>query len=418
LHGNPIAGFKKVKRMTRSRLVLLGLFLCFQVSVFAQQASAPPGTAEQTARSPSQSDPVLVLRPSPRSSKPLGAVTPEGRIHLDVLVSDAAGKPVLGLEPSDFKLLDDNQPRRILSFRSFDGINVKPDPPIEVILLFDFVNIPFQEVAFVRSEAERFLRQNAGRLAQPVFIFLLSESGLRVQPRPSLDGNAEVTVLDQIKGSLKTVYPVAGAEADLRHVQVSLKQIAAVAENEALKPGRKLLLWVGPGWPVLESNNFSFSDPMLESNNFSFSDKDQRRYFDAIVELSTRLREARMAVYSVAPSNVDSNGVGRFLYQDFLKGVTSAKKADIGNLALKVLVNQSGGRSLGPDNDLVAQINACIAESNAFYTISFNPPAAEHADEYHQLKVEVAQPGVTVRTTAGYYNQPPLPTVAPSQAVQ
>jgi VWFA-related protein len=391
--------------MARPRLALLGLFIFSQVSVFAQQPSAPPGTAGQTAPSPSRSDPVLVLRPPPKS-KALGAVTLEGSIRLDVLVSDAAGKPVFGLEPSDFKLLDDNRPRRILSFRSFDGVNVKPDPPVEVILLFDSVNLPFQQVSFVRSEVARFLRQNGGHLAQPVSIFLLSEAGLRVQPRSSLDGNAEVTVLDQIKGSLRTVYPLTGADADLRHVQISLKQMATIAENEALKPGRKLLIWVGPGWP------------MLEGSNFSFSDKDQRRYFDATVELSTRLREARMAVYSVAPINVDSTAVTRFQYLNYLKGVTSAKKADIGNLALKVLVDHSGGRSLGPGNDLVVQINSCIAESNAFYTISFNPPAAEHADEYHELKVEVAQPGATVRTTAGYYNQPPLPTVAAGQAVQ
>jgi VWFA-related protein len=385
--------------MTESRVVFLGLLLSFQVSVFAQQGSAAAGTAEQTAPTPSSSpgDPTLVLRPRPKPPMPVGAVTPEGRIHLDVLVSDAAGKPVLGLEPSDFKLLDDNQPRRILSFRSFDGVNVKPDPPVEVILLIDFVNLPFQQVSFVRTEVERFLRQNAGHLAQPVSIFLLSESGLLIQPRPSLDGNAEVTVIDQIKGSLRTVYPLSGAEADLRHVQISLRQMAAIAENEARKPGRKLLIWVGPGWP------------MLESNNFSFSDKDQARYFDSIVELSTRLREARMAVYSVAPSNVDTGGVSRFLYLDFLKGVTSAKRADIGNLALKVLVNQSGGRILGPDNDLAAQINTCIAEANAFYTISFNPPAAAHADEYHDLKVEAAaRPGLAVRATSGYYNQPKL----------
>jgi VWFA-related protein len=400
-----MADLKRLNRMAGSQLVLLGVFLCFQAPVFAQQAPAPPGTAEQAAPSPSPSDPVLVPRP-PSKPKPLSAVTPEGRIHLDVLVTDAAGKPVLGLGPSDFKLLDDNQSRRILSFRSFDGVSVKPDPPVEVILLFDSVNLPFQQVAFVRSEMERFLRQNEGHLAQPVSIFLLSESGLRVQPRPSFDGKAEVTVLDQIKGSLRTVYPLTGADADLRHVQVSLRQMATIAENEARMPGRKLLIWIGPGWP------------MLEGNNFSFSDKDQRRYFDSIVELSTRLREARMAVYSVAPINVDSSADTRFLYQDFLKGVTSAKKADIGNLALKVLVNQSGGRSLGPDNDLVAQINTCIAGSSAFYTVSFNPPAAEHVDEYHELKVEVALPGVTARTSAGYYNQPPPPTIASGQVVQ
>jgi VWFA-related protein len=158
---------------------------------------------------------------------------------------------------------------------------------------------------------------------------------------------------------------------------------------------------------------------MLESKNFTFSDKDEKRYFDAIVELSTRIREARMVVSSVALSDSAQGAeTHTTYYQGFLKGVPTARQADTGNLALKVLAIQSGGRSLGPDNDLATQINACIAEASAFYTISFNPPAAAHADEYHELKVEVGQPGVTVRTTAGYYNQPPPPTVTSGQAVQ
>ena len=376
----------------------VALFLCLPALSFGQQGAEPAGTGAQTTTAPASApnDPVLTLRPPPKAPKLASPVTPEGRIHLDVVVTDAAGQPVLGLEPPDFKLLDDHQPRKILSFRSSDGINVKPDPPVEVILLLDTVNLPFQQVAFTRQEIAKFLRQNGGHLAQPVSLMLLTDAGLLFQPRPSADGNAVVTVLDQIKGGIHTIYGAMGSDGDLQRFQLSLRKMAAITENEARKPGRKLLLWVGPGWP------------MLDSNNYKFSDKDQRQYFDTIVELSTRLREARMAVYSVSAPDA---GLGAspdrmFLYQDFLKGVRSARQADTGNLALKVLALQSGGRVLGPDNDLAGQINRCIAEANAFYTLSFDPQAAEHADEYHDLKVLAGQPGVTVRTSSGYYNQP------------
>jgi VWFA-related protein len=321
-------------------------------------------------------------------------VTTDGRIQLDVLVTDPAGKPVPGLEPQDFKLLDDNEPTKILSFRSFDGIKVKPNPPVEVILLFDTVNLPFQQVAFTRQEIEKFLRQNGGHLAQPVSIMVLTDAGLRIQPRPSVDGNALVTVLDQIKSGIHSIYGAMGSDGDLQRFQLSLRQMANIAENEASRPGRKLLIWVGPGWP------------MLNSNRFSFSDKDQLQYFDTIVELANKLREARTAVYSVSPENVGSGGQLGFMYQDFLKGVPSARKADTGDLALKVLAMHSGGRILGPDNNLAEQIVNCISDANAFYTISFNPPHAEHADEYHDLKVVLGNPGLSTRTNTGYYNDP------------
>ncbi len=383
--------------MRRWDLVLLGLLIFSQAVARAQQGASPAATASQAGREPASPssnlpNPVLVNRPPPRQA---ASVTAEGRIHLDVLVSDSAGKPVLGLGPSEFKILDNNQPRKILSFRSFDGIAVKPSPPVEVILLIDTANLPFDQLATTRQEIEKFLRQNGGHLQQPVAIMLLTDAGLSIQPRPSVDGNALVTVVEQIKGGLNTFNSAMGAEAALGRLQLSVRQMAAIAENEALRPGRKLLIWVGPGWP------------MLESRNFTFDDRDQRRYFDSIVELSTRIREARMAVYSVALSNsVAGAGMHTTEYLQYLKGVSEARKADAGNLALKVLALQSGGRVLGPDNDLAGQINNCVAEASAFYTLSFNPPAAEHADEYHDLKVEVAQPGLTVRTNTGYYDQP------------
>ena len=312
-------------------------------------------------------------------------------------MNDGAGKPVTGLEPSDFKLLDNDRPAKIKTFRSFDGATVRSDPPVEVILLIDELNLPFSQVSFVKSQIGDFLRQNGGRLAQPVSIILLTEAGLKIQPRPSTDGNALLNVLNQIKPHISSINPAMGGEGALERTQISVHQMAAIAENQARQPGRKLLIWVGPGWP------------MLQSQNFKFSEQDRRRYFDVIVELTNRLREARIVVYSAAPQDSSlGGGPGRaLLYKAFLKPVATQQQADIGNLGLKVLVTNTGGRILGPDNDLTAQINKCLADANAFYRLSFDPPPAQHADEYHDLKVQVSQPGLTVRTNAAYYNQPP-----------
>lgn len=112
-----------------------------------------------------------------------------------------------------------------------------------------------------------------------------------------------------------------------------------------------------------------------------------------------------MVVYSVAPAE-GANTTYSIRYRDYLRGVKSPKESDPGDLALKVLATQTGGKILGPDNNLAGQIDRCIADANNFYRISFDPPAAEHADEYHDLKVTVEKPGITVRTNTGYYNQP------------
>jgi VWFA-related protein len=340
-------------------------------------------------------NPVLSERPPAKPPSLPSAVVAEGRIHLDVVVTDAAGTPVTGLDPWDFSLIDNDKLRKVLTFRAFNGATVKPDPPVEVILLIDMANLPFQQVAFVRQQVDQFLRANGGHLKEPVSLIVLTSAGIRVQPRPSVDGNALAGVVQKLNGNISTINPAMGGEGLLERFQLSVRQLATIAENEARKPGRKMLIWIGPGWP------------MLNRPTDDFSERNQQRYFKTIIELSNRLREGRMVLYSVAPEDASMGG-GKYdlLYQEFLKPVSLPKQAQPGNLGLKVLVTQTGGVILGPDNDLAAQINRCLADADAFYRISFNPIGAEQANEYHDLKLVVDKPGLTVRTNKGYYDEP------------
>lgn len=56
-----------------------------------------------------------------------------GLINLDVVVTDNSGKPVPGLKPRDFSLLDNGQPQKILYFSAFDGNSHKPALPVVVV---------------------------------------------------------------------------------------------------------------------------------------------------------------------------------------------------------------------------------------------------------------------------------------------
>jgi VWFA-related protein len=360
--------------MGSSKCIYLSLFLCLPVLSWAQQNPMPPSAAQS---------PALPLHSAQENSK--------GHVKLDVVVTDKSGKPLSSLALNDFTLLDNNQPRPILSFHAFDDAAQKPHPPVEVILVLDTVNETHQQVAFVRQEIGRFLRQNGGHLAQPVSLFVLTDEGLDVQRLPSTDGNALATKIDQIDDKLRTIGRATGSWGAVERFQLSLKTLMKIADVETRKPGRKLLIWGGSGWPLFDSLDIQTSS------------QGQQQNFDVIVELSTRLREARISAYSIAAG---SSGVSMFLYKDFLNGVKTAQKADPPNLGLKVLAVQSGGSVQGPDNDLTAQINRCVEDAKAFYTLSFDPPPAGHANEYHDLKVLVDKPGLTVRTSTGYYNQP------------
>ncbi len=362
--------------MSKLMAGLLASFCCWIVIADAQQ--------QQPAN-----DPTLVQRPPAPPSAQRGAVTPEGSMHLDVRVTDRSGKPITGLGPQDFRLLDENKPRKILSFRSYDGVQVKASPPVEVILVVDALNGGGTQLGLAREQIQQFLTANGGHLAQPVTLMLLTEAGLRVQPRPSIDGNALVTVLNQITASVHTLSSAMGADAQVERFQRSAKALALIADNESKLPGRKLLVWVGPGWPQLQAEVLLYSKRNQEMN------------FDSIVSILTRLREGRVEIFSVG-------GGAEYYFQDYLKPVRTDAQANPPNLSLQVLAVESGGMTIDPGNvtGVAGQLNRIVESAGAFYTISFDPPAAEHPNEYHELKVQVDQPGVTARTIAGYYDQP------------
>jgi hypothetical protein len=91
---------------------------------------------------------------------------------------------------------------------------------------------------------------------------------------------------------------------------------------------------------------------------------------------------------------------------DYLDGVRSPRKASFMHLYRKVLAVQSGGRVVDDSVDVAQEIERCVQDAGYFYRISFDPFRADHPDEYHDLKVDVNAPGLTARTTTGYYDQP------------
>jgi VWFA-related protein len=367
--------------MHLSRHACLVLVVCLPALSWAQQNPAPPAAVEQPqVASPSASQ--------PPSSKTGNA---EGRIHLDVVATYNSGKPVSGLELKDFTLLDNNQPAKILSFNAFDGTAQKAEPLVEIILVLDTVNLPFQLVSIERQQIANFLLQNGGHLAQPVSLFVLTNQGLDVQRRPTLDGNALAADASQLDNKLRTLTRSAGFWGAVERYQFSIQTMLVIAQDEVKKPGRKLLIWAGPGWP------------QLDNSRLKSTFKDQQQDFDLIVQLSTRLREARISAYSISLGQPD---LETLLYKNHLSGVKNAGQAYPPNMGLKVLAVQSGGDVFGPDNDLTAQINRCVRDAQAFYTLSFDPPRASHVNDYHDLKVLVDRPGLEVRTRTGYYNQP------------
>jgi VWFA-related protein len=312
------------------------------------------------------------------------------RIHLDVVVTPKSGAPVADLQQQDFTVLDNNSPQPITAFAAVTGRQA----PVEVILVIDAINIDAREIGYERIQIDKFLRSEGGHLAYPVAIVVATDAGAKLAENFSSDGNALSAAMDRDQIGLRDIGRSAGFYGASERLQYSLGALDQLIATETPRPGRKIILWVSPGWPIL-------SGPNVELDA-----KQQDQVFGHIVALSTQLRQARIILYSVNPLGAGESVFRGTYYEEFLKGVSKPSQVNLGNLALPVLALQSGGLELDFNNDLAGLLQECISDVAPYYEISFAAPAAERPDEYHRIEIKVAKPGLTARTRQGYYAQP------------
>jgi VWFA-related protein len=322
---------------------------------------------------------------------PLGAsssVERDGLFSIDAVVADSEGKLVSDLAPWEFTLLDNGQPAKI---RTLHNSRAASGPTPELIFVLDTANLSPQQLMKTEGAIVQFLQRNNGRLEYPCFLYRLTRDGLFSSMSPTHDGNMLAEEVEQHKFP-RTVWrwgansepALAGSWAGRSQAnRGSPRALGSIAIDQREIAGRKVVVWIGPGWPVLGGGD---SD------------------FDEITELSTRLREARITVDCVT-AWPNPEGMA-FDYHSFLEPPRSQKDMQLAKMALQVIATHTGGLVLVSHGDLDRDIERCVEEVRSFYTITFNPPHTSQMDEFRDLRVQVARAGLTVRAPTGYYNEP------------
>jgi VWFA-related protein len=350
----------------------------------------PGFTQQQAAQNPEEGQIQSALPPQAQS----------GHILLDVVVTDRSGKPISGLTEKDFAVRSNGNLQKILSFRAVGGATATdevqpPKTPVKIILMVDEINTSFNRIAYERDQIKKFLSENGGKLNHPVSLAFASDTGTEIQNGASQDGSALLASFDQHETAIRSIRRSTGFYGAEERLQLSLNTLNSLAATEAQRPGRKIVIWISPGWPLL-------SGPGVDLSN-----KQQQQLFGTIVSVSTALREARITMYSIDPLGLaDAGGVRVFYYKEFLKPVTAVKNVQIGSLGLQVIATQTGGLALNSSNDITAQITRCVAEADAFYTLTIDAAPADKPNEFNSIDVKVETPGLTARTRNGYYAEP------------
>ena len=322
---------------------------------------------------------------SAQDDKPAAGVQQAGpySLLLDVVVTDKSGNPVPGLTERDITVLDNRQPAKILSFSAHNEADIPAggeDDSTEVIVVVDEVNADYQKVTYVRDGVRKFLTQAGAQLMWPVSLAFFADSGLQVQGQPTTDGAALVHALDQQARGLREVIPGTGLGGEQQLLQRSLDALAALIARCQKMPGRKMVIWIGPGWPM-------FAGPMQE-----ISPAQKQRVFNQVIALSTAMRQARMTLYSVDPLGAGANTMHAEYYQTYTKPLEQVDHAALADFELQVLAEQTGGRALFGGATIDDYLRHCTADLSAFYTIAVEKKRSETAPQFHSIEVRVDQP--------------------------
>jgi VWFA-related protein len=363
---NPIVRFQ------RHRSVMLAVAAMLVVTGIGWRASAQP-PADQSGAAP---------------QNPSAAPDAQKTMTIHVQVSDSQAHAVEGLQESDFTLLDNNQPQKLLGFRAVDAAVLKSDP-VQVVLVVDMLNSDPVTVAREREEVGAYLKANGGELANPTSLAVVADSGVKVLPVSTQQGNLLLASFNQTQSEMREIGRSAGFYGATENAQKSLQELGQLIQYEGQKPGRKLVIFVSPGWPLLIGAGEQ-------------SDIKQRTWvFNNVVQFTNLLRASNVTLYCVDPFDLGRRNP--FEYQGYLKGISAAKDAIYPDLGLQVLATHTGGQVFISGRDIAGSLKLAIRDASVGYDLTFAPVPGDRVNEYHALEVRVDKPNIKVRTTSGYY---------------
>ncbi len=378
-------------------------------------------------------------------------------VEVSVTVVDKKGNAVTGLEASDFVVLDEGKPRKVELFR-VDGRRTtasagaapaalpsgtfsnrptlaEDEPRNVTALVLDNINTtPLQGVT-ARRLMMRYLTTLAPQTITAVYLMaeklyvlhdftddaaalraklektkLSTPTAWEMDDRPSIvEAENILKVFTDPTGSSEAMKAflsyglradaIADAAVRRDRAQRSLAQLEALGMHLAGIPGRKSLVWMGGGFPMMAvTASLSQKTPeLLETleGDVRQVPRTLAQQGVALYIVDARRIEAPPDVRAQSMQPVPQRGRGNFeLLMD-----TSAMSNDPTS-AMQTMASITGGRYFYPE-DRTAGIDKVVSDWQGSYTLGFYM-AEKPDDKWHKLKVQVKRPGVSVRHRDGY----------------
>ncbi len=414
----------------------------FGVRGDARQQPPPPKPASSSPQQPT-AQPPGADQPTPQQPVFRAGIN---FVRVDVIVSDKQGNPVDDLKARDFSVSEDGKPQSIETFKlvKLDGGAIPgPDgPPRQIrtdldeeteaarddVRLFavflDDYHVRRGTSLRVRAPLERFVQNQLGPSDMVGLMYPLeSLSSLRM----TRNHDAVAKGIEQFIGRKFDYEPKNQFEEQYAHYpastveqirnQVSLSAIKGlIVHLGSLKEGRKSLILVSEGFtnmlpPQLRDPIASmpgFGNPNRGNPTAGENDpNEERAQFFSSMDMQTDLREVYAAANrnNVSIYSLDPRGLAGFEY-DINEGVgikTDQQYLNSTMDTLRELSSETDGRAIVNQNDLDKGMKQLVRDSSAYYLIGYNSTQEPSDGKFHEIKVHVNRPGVSVRARKGYW---------------
>jgi VWFA-related protein len=366
-------------------------------------------------------------------------------VNVDVFVTDPDGRPVLGLVPADFELLEDGKPVPITNFFAASpaaragrtstitpsggvgGGVVPAEQALNLVIFVDGVNLTNVGRALVLGYLERFVK--FGLAPDSRVMVATFDRSLRERCSLTTDTSAALAALDAARmesteGLFLKLAPATDFELEMEYdlQKRVLRSLGQPVDSLAGLPGRTVLLYVSDGFPIWGM------DGLLERPDPAVYDFGPRRAFDLfglsarphgldgwhrvqadrlrdqLGELMKRANAGRVAFYTVNsfPERgwVVMGGTG-----DVASRARNMCDALDRQESLFAMSRATGGQPLFASTRLYEAFNGVTTDLSTYYSLGYSP--SHWGDgRYHKITVRVHCEDVRVRHRMAYLDKP------------
>ncbi len=334
-------------------------------------------------------------------------------VTLDVTVFDKNGQPVInGLTKDDFKITENKQPQHIFSFEPAqvhlpDGSEIgtgdgktgdaKYDregrTPVTIFVL-DRLNCSVDEFAQVRRAVRTFLSEQPVQLSSPAEMMVIGNESLEMVQGYTRSRDDLLFALDHVE----TVIPfkLQHSDFDGERARQSIDALEQIAVQNKGLPGRKNVIWVGPGGPNLDRASYG---TLMDT---------WQPYIHAAVNLLVNARVSLFVIYPGMKTSdqliaADSSGAAGQSFSSSRDHDIGNNNARTGDINFPLFSRETGGALFYDRNDLDKEIVESSQIGTHYYTLTYQPSDKSADGKFRQIHVTLRDPNLRAVTKSGYF---------------